>query len=808
MKKAYIIGICLSPCFAGNIVLDEIIVTNFDYNKNFSSSTFLDRKKISLIISKDGSITEILKTNPNITFGKNGKKSMAGGEISPKDISINGASHYQNNFMVDDTNFNNDINPAGYKDKFNNTWRGATLGTQAINLNADLLKSIEVFDSAVSAKYGDFQGGVVKAKTRDPKTNFSGIISSTYTNGKWHKTFLDEKIKKSQDRAKWMESSDFSKKKFRFEAEGYITENFGLLFDFSRLNSHINRETDKYTLDPKFASYPNEKRTNENYFIKGIAHIGDNTIIKPSFLHSKQKIITFIESNVNSLMENPFGGNSFNLNLESTLNNIFIEQSLGYSEFESSRYSYFKDGLYLYKRSNLKNWGVGGGISSYGGMGDIAEFQKTFNYKLDLSFDEKNIDKTSHKAIAGLEYINKSGSYETPNPHIEYDFGELPAGYKCKSGDLTCVNDDSFGGKGQFANKLWYYGDVDNKVKMDQISLYLEDEISFDKFKIRPGIRIQTDSLTKDFYKALRFATQYEFIDENFIGFGLNRYYGRNIFQQKIYSDTYRHQKNFIRNHPNDEWKYTDNDTNLYFSTRLKLPYDDEFSLFYNGKIDNFNLSLKYVKRESKNEIFAKRGKEVGMKTPGGFDDSFKIFVNNGKTSTDIYTITLKNKESIAILGLENNFEASFTHMKRKRNFKDYYDSDIKEYAIYNDKVIKASDLPAFDFYYPNSFKFSHNIKINNDLIISNFISYVSKIDDISQKGYKNKMSVYKSSKIPSHTTWDMRISYDKNLHNNIRFFANLDINNILNKKYIIAKGYYDTFGEGRNFWLEAGLKW
>lgn len=50
---------------------------------------------------------------------------------------------------------------------------------------------------------------------------------------------------------------------------------------------------------------------------------------------------------------------------------------------------------------------------------------------------------------------------------------------------------------------------------MDQISLYLEDEISYEKFKIRPGIRLQKDSLTKDFYKALRFASSYEFYEKN-----------------------------------------------------------------------------------------------------------------------------------------------------------------------------------------------------------------------------------------------------------------------------------------------------
>lgn len=146
--------------------------------------------------------------------------------------------------------------------------------------------------------------------------------------------------------------------------------------------------------------------------------------------------------------------------------------------------------------------------------------------------------------------------------------------------------------KGNLQNSLWYYGDVDNKAKMDQISLYLEDEIKYRKFEIRPGVRMQRDSLTKDFYKALRFASQYEFYNKNFLGFGLNRYYGRNIFQQKLFNDTYRLQKDFIKNHPDDEWKFAGNNTNSYLTSSLRLPYDDEFNLFYRGDIDNFNINL------------------------------------------------------------------------------------------------------------------------------------------------------------------------------------------------------------------------
>lgn len=171
-----------------------------------------------------------------------------------------------------------------------------------------------------------------------------------------------------------------------------------------------------------------------------------------------------------------------------------------------------------------------------------------------------------------------------------------------------------------------------------------------------------------------------------------------------------------------------------------------------------------------------------------GWDDEYGIYTNDGKTDTDIYTFVIKNKNPYIISGTHNNFEASFTHMKRNRNFKDYYDMDNDNKVVYNGNIIEIGDLSVVDFYSKNSFKFSHNVKIKN-FTVSNFISYADKSDALI-RGYDStkKMSSYQKVKIPSHTTWDMRISYNQNLYNNIKLFANLDINNILNKNILFTK--------------------
>lgn len=99
-------------------------------------------------------------------------------------------------------------------------------------------------------------------------------------------------------------------------------------------------------------------------------------------------------------------------------------------------------------------------------------------------------------------------------------------------------------------------------------------------------------------------------------------------------------------------------------------------------------------------------------------------------------------------------------------------------------------------------------------ITLSNFINYESG-NEALVRGFDKakKMQTYTKVNLPSRTTWDARIAYEKNLHKDVEFFANFDINNILNKKQKIDadsiddKIYY-TYATGRNLYLEVGLKW
>lgn len=783
----------------------------------YSSSRTIDRSKLETITSKNHDISEVLKTNPSVSFNPKSNTATQEGEISPQDVSISGAKFYQNNYLIDGVSFNNDINPDGYRTLYKNIWHGPIMGSQSINLDTDLLDSIEVLDSSVSAKYGGFQGGVVNAKTRDPKKDFHGTLSYGYSSGDWSESFIDPYVKNNYANSMgWEDKSDFVKQRYRYSMEGYVTDTFGLLFDYTKSQSNIDMKTKTTLMDSSVATFPDQKRTAENYFLKGIWRPTDRLVIKPSLLYSKQINNAFLEGTFGSDMDVKLGGYVATVEAAIDLDSVLLEQSLSFSKYDSSRY-FDNDSLYAYKISNIKNWGVGS-KSAYGGLGDLEEIQNNISYKLDISPKTFEAFGVAHNVKTGVEFLHQDGTYKIVSPYTYYVTPTaLPSGYICASSDMTCVNDNSFSGLGQYFGQKYVYSGVDNKTNMDKISYYIEDEMKYERFKIRPGIRIERDSITDDVNIAPRFVTEYDLLsdDANFIGFGLNRYYGRNLFAYKIYSDMYSHYNTYTRTSPDAVWVRTDGWINDQANKDFKTPYDDELSLFYHGDINNARLNLKYVKRNSQNEIVRISRANSGTDAISGLDSTYLYYANDGKSKTDIVTFSIQNIDPLMLNGLKNYLEFALTYTDKKSNFGTYWDSDISTNVIYNGRVISYSELPVVDFYTPFTAKISHTMEtpfINTTF--SNFVNFIGKTDAlISGWDSVNHMDTYDRVKLDSYATWDMRIAYKQPLSQGVQFFANLDINNILNDKHAINGNsynhtvYYD-YATGRNVWLEVGFNW
>ena len=190
--------------------------------------------------SGNGDITSILRILPNVQYDNAQLKSTTPGEIDPANISISGGLFYQNNFMLDGFNMNNDLNTIGGANS-NNLVGLPISRSQGLNVDTQLLESIVVQDSNVSAAYGRFTGGVVEANIRKPRNDgYHASVSYQYTSDSLTQYFIHPSIEST-----FATSSDenyqphFTKHLIRANAEGYVTQNLGLIGSFSTTRSYI-----------------------------------------------------------------------------------------------------------------------------------------------------------------------------------------------------------------------------------------------------------------------------------------------------------------------------------------------------------------------------------------------------------------------------------------------------------------------------------------------------------------------------------------------------------------------------------------
>ena len=534
--------------------------------------------------------------------------------------------------------------------------------------------------------------------------------------------------------------------------------------------------------------------------------MSDKFTLKPSFLYSRLDNYTSAKRYLDSQLTLKYGGYVATLEAQADLEGVFLEQTLSYSASQNSRDYEHDTEYYSYKSSNVKNWSTSGS-AGIGGYNDFTQKQNTLSYKFDASMKEFDAFSAVHLIKSGFELTRQIGGYEIPKTYVHNSVPKSLTG-ACEPGDKTCVIDDSFasqGAVGQYLSKKIYYYAVKTKATQTNLALYLEDEMRFGAFKFRPGLRIERNGDNSDVNLAPRLLAEYEFADKNFVGLGLNRYYGRNFFAYKMYNGIYKMNKTCTRGSYGAPYVCGDYDRDRYPIRELKTPYDDEFSAYYRGDVGNARLNLKYVRRQGRDEVAMKYVREP----LSGYGNGYSIFTNEGRSKRDIVTLSAVNIAPIEIWGVKNDFEGSLSFTKQSRSFTDYEDYEMNDDVSYNGKTIKKSELPVVDYHAPFSAKFRHSAKFSG-FSVSNFINYTSKTDALlgGWNGTR-RMYVYERQKLPAYATWDMRIGYERRLAGDFRAFVNLDINNLLNKKFIASnEGNYYEYGLGRNFWLEAGVKW
>lgn len=679
-------------------------------------------------------ITDFLRVNPNVQFSNDYRAAGSQAELKPSEISINGAQTYRNKFMINGVNSTNNVDPMGSGDSYDGKLSDSS---QGIAINTDLICSLEVLDSNISAEYGEFTGGVIRAETCAPNTEIGkihGSLTYDYTSSNWTKYhYANEEEQDEFQEPTLTNQKDFNKQGISANIYSKLSENLGVNLYGSTRHSLIP-VLSGLAIDTK----QENKRHNINTGATVFYTPSPQNKFKFGFDYGNLDSTNYVAKRLDSGSVTHTETVTLFGELTSKFDNSSLTQNLSYQTMSNARKNDSNLGI-IWKETPTKNWSnnPGQGATS----SDIELSQNVFSYSAKNVFDPKNWAKAIHNISFGLGYSHTSAAWERLNDSYMYNQPKVfskSAQYTCLAEDILCdlpsaENND----QGQFLSNGKYYKKGSTHIDQNSVYLFAENQMLWDKFSARLGLRADYETLSKNFNLAPRTSFKYSPFQSELLSFttGWNRYYSNYTLNTELRDEVAHLEYNLKRtNSPQEDWVQIGLSDILISNlnirrSELDTPYSDEIVFGMNGQIKNWNIGLKWINRDTKDEITKSRYVVEGTKNT---IDYFS-YSNIGKSTADIYTLAINNIHPLKLKNSEHNFGLAFDYNEIKKNYNTYVDAfninsqttaEDRE-VIYNGKLIKFNERPVENYAQPWTTRVSWDINfLNTPIKISNFLSY------------------------------------------------------------------------------------
>lgn len=796
-----------------------------------AGTTHIDRPTMDALGRGNGDISSILRVLPNVQFNDAQLANGSQGEISPADISINGAKYYQNLYQLDGMSINNDIDPVANNPNANSNPPSAA---QGFAIDASLLCKLTLRDANISAEYGGFSGGVISAETCAPQRDFGGSVSLGTTRSSWMKAKIapaqetDYANSTSQDTAK-----RFEKWTYRLALEGRPSENLGLIGSFVRRTSSIPLRG--YANGASSATDSNNKeetRQTDNWFVKAFWTPTRDTSADLSFQYAPTEDEHFIANARNSFFRLESGGIGINANLSTRFDKFTLSHRLSSTDMQSSRES--DENVWKFWRYSAadKNWGIQTSATTWnsgeGGWGNVEQRQKTLDYAVKSEFNPFALLGTEHRFTIGMELTDKEWQYNRKTAYEQYQVAAEYTGADCARADSSidpyCSTADTVATGATAATRAWDGQYLRQRIiykagkfTVDDTSraFFLEDSIKFGNFTARLGGRYEHSNLAPESTLAPRTAFLYDVFgnDATRLEAGLNRYYGRNFATFHMLRNRLSLQSSSQLRNGLEDWAdpVFGNTAGMYNIQDLKVPYDDEKMLAVKQKWAGFLWGAKYVERKSRDQV------TLHLRGSGDY-----WYDNIGRSDAESWSLTAETLKPLKLWGSHTSITVGVDQTKVDSTHTDYSDTVSYQYGtnpldqmiVYEGKLMRAIDRPADNYARPWSARilFATEIPAAN-LTIANFLRYRAGFEKVVNLNQSIRIDgdlypQYAKREFGSAITWDLQINYTFPALGTYKPYLALSVDNVLNRTNVSENtGDYMIYEKGRQYWLELGMK-
>ena len=646
----------LTACLEQPIqTLDEIVVTGkyigLDVEvPEIAGRYVMNRAMIDASPKGNGEISELLAVLPGVQLGDETLSADEAGEIKAKRVSISGGQAWQTGFFLDGVNINSRQDPASYNRDVANI-NDVAGSAQSVNINEQLVETIEVFDNNIPAQYGDFSGGVVEVSTREPDDEFRygiGVRANNSSWGEYHVFLNDEDVELPSE-------PEYEKRSYSLNMEGRISEHHKLMLVANHSTSDITKVS--------FDQAQQTSRENSNLMLKLVQQ--DLWVdqlewtVNVSPYESKDLLVNVKDSDISI----KGGGYSTSLKLQQEFDDFTLKSKLAYNLSENSRRA---PQHYLpWIKSLGKEWGIDGtGLSREGGYGDIDKTQQTLGFDLDLTNMSWNWGNSQHWLQAGVQLNHEQ--LERQRFNDSYVYSNAQNGIQdlnCSGFTLDCIELQRSMTEEELAAQLGvdeldfnnaehiaayeatiisspqyfkvrrvYHAEHIN-VAVNKAAAYITDTVDWHNWTLNLGLRYETDDFFGNHNIAPRISAGYRLFgdEDRLITLGFNRYYDSNLLTYKVrekqtpYSIESRalNSDNYVQG-----WQTaTGSGGSRYVYKDVKTPYNDEVVVGWKHATWAGNYSIKYVQRWQRDQLV--RSDEDYYNPTDGY--TYRYQVNEGE---------------------------------------------------------------------------------------------------------------------------------------------------------------------------------
>jgi len=780
----------------------------------------IDSEVIQRMATGNGTVSELLKNNPNVQTAGNNSLSEAQGEIAPENVSFHGERFYNNLWLIDGLSNNDNINP-GSNNGSRTTNSGLSPfslpdgGTQSFWLNADLLESVEVYDSNISARYGQFTGGVVDAKLREPDTlEASGSLSYRTTRDDWTNFHYESEEKENEvgEAEQIYYQPLFTKNIYSLNVNQPMSDSTALLFSYNRTESNIPFHHSRLVPD----TWEEQKRLSETLLLKGLyeADNGDTWLLTGILSPHNSRYVT---PNVkDGSYDIGGGGHQVNLTWEHFFIDGAVTSYIGYNETENS-VKFEAEDSYSWEVTDSIDWRSTDTTAIEGGYGQTKTNKHTFTLKQDYEFNTFDLGSSQHTFNAGWKSDFAQAQYNRDKETSIYvSTGNLVPS-QCFPSDITCIDGE------QAANIQTKYLQGNASASNDHHAIYVEDKIQYKQLELTLGLRADHDEFLDNLDVSHRITMSYALTPEKstVIFGGVNRYYADSLLSYALSANkgsAERYER--ATGEYGQGWQLVRESTigGNYVTTKLDTPYSDELNIGFHQIIGNSQWTLKAVNRQGKKQF-----------TKEETDDRTFYLTNSGESESTNYTLSAGLVKPIEWEGISLDMDLGANYLDNKSNFTSYDPNQLLsiDKRVYVDNEIVTYDelYSKLDFNIPwtiftniNTDFTSIGLNWNQRLSYTagynayeiNGESYTCKTNDAICGDFVGNAVSYGAVDYKAKFVVDWRFNYRVDVVNS-ELEISLDVLNVFDAK-VASQGDGDTsnisYKPGRQLWLGVELNW